>query len=593
MGMKSKTILLLCASLLAAFSVSFLGCSGCSGKKTEKTAAETHPPASDTVTPALMTSAPKKDSGAWTTDAEFSSDALGTYAYLVFAACMYAEDEEGLWDARILMRQARLPAKIWIEGGVWLLGLKSSHAAPFLEEAYALWPEDISLNLLYAESLIVGGRLEQGIALIRAYFLKNPDSLEARLELALLLVKGKDFSEAESLLKAIPANKRTPLVNYYYARALLGMQRQSEALPLLQSAVKEQPDFVEALAELAFVYEQQANLREAHGIYERILKLEFSSPDVLLRLINISLQLRQPEKALKYLRQGPKNRQFLLTAAGMFMDFHHTLQAENILKQIAAEDDKSGEVQILLADIVYRQRHDLDGALACLDKVPPGSRHAGQAQLLRTQFLADSNHEARALEETRKGQKEFPEIPDFWEMEIRILAHAKKLEEAVQAARAALKTWPRNADLQFLFGSLLDETGDKKGAFKVMESILESQPENFQALNYVGYTLAEENRELDRALEMLVKANAISPNKSYIVDSLAWALFKVGRTQEALIEIRRAVELGGQPDSSIWEHYGDIAQRLNLKDEARKAYQNALELNPPNAESLRRRLSQL
>ena len=126
-----------------------------------------------------------------------------------------------------------------------------------------------------------------------------------------------------------------------------------------------------------------------------------------------------------------------------------------------------------------------------------------------------------------------------------------------------------------------------------MEDILESQPDNFQALNYVGYTLAEENRDLVRALQLLVRANQLSPNKSYIVDSLAWALFKSGRAQEALVEIRRAVELGGQPDSSIWEHYGDIAQHLNLKDEARKAYQNALELNPGNAESLRRRLSQL
>ena len=61
-------------------------------------------------------------------------------------------------------------------------------------------------------------------------------------------------------------------------------------------------------------------------------------------------------------------------------------------------------------------------------------------------------------------------------------------------ARAAVKTWPDNTDLAFLLGSLLDETGDKKNAFTVMEGILTNHPDNYQALNYVGYTLAEENR---------------------------------------------------------------------------------------------------
>ncbi|MDR2745325.1 MAG: tetratricopeptide repeat protein [Desulfovibrio sp.] len=591
--MKSKAIVLLCAFLLAAFPVFFLGCSGCASKKEDKAA-----PAVSADRPAggaHVQGQRDRPPEILPAPSELSAEALDTYAYLVFASCMYDEDEKGLFEARELMKQAKLPAKTWMEGGVWLLGLRSPHTVPFLEDAHTLWPDDASLNLLYAEALISNGGnggVERGIALIRAYLQKNPDSLDARLELALLLVKNKEFMEAEDLLGSIPAKKRTPLVNYYFARALIGMQRQSEALPLLQAAVKEQPDFVEALAELAFVYEQRSNLPEARKIYERILKLDVASPDVLLRLINISLRLQQPEKALKYMRQGPDTKQFRLTVAGMFMDFQHALQAENILKKIAAEGDKSGETYILLADVMYQQRRDLTGALSWLDKVPLESSHAGQAQLLRARILAEAGRGGQALEEARRGQQKFTDISDFWEMEIRILAHEKKVTEALDAARKAIEIWPQNSDLLFLFGALLDETGDKKDAFRVMETILESHPDNFQALNYVGYTLTEENHDLDRALKLIARANQLSPNKSYIVDSLAWALFKVGRAQEALVEIRRAVELGGQPDSSIWEHYGDIAHHLNLKDEARKAYQNALDLKPANAESLRRRLSQ-
>ena len=82
-------------------------------------------------------------------------------------------------------------------------------------------------------------------------------------------------------------------------------------------------------------------------------------------------------------------------------------------------------------------------------------------------------------------------------------------------------------------------------------------------------------------------------DRSYIVDSLAWALYKLGRNEEALTAIRRAVKLDEHVDASIWEHYGDIALKMGLKDEARTAYQKALDLKPANADALRQRLSQL
>ena len=126
-----------------------------------------------------------------------------------------------------------------------------------------------------------------------------------------------------------------------------------------------------------------------------------------------------------------------------------------------------------------------------------------------------------------------------------------------------------------------------------MEQLIALHPDNYQALNYVGYTLAEENRDLDRALSLLVKADKLAPGQSYIVDSLAWAYFKAGKMDDALREIRRAVKLDEHIDASIWEHYGDIAARAGLTDEARTAYQKAIELKPANAEALRQRLSHL
>lgn len=61
------------------------------------------------------------------------------------------------------------------------------------------------------------------------------------------------------------------------------MARQNDAVPYLQKAVKEMPDFVEALAELAFIHEQRGELREARTVYEKLIKLNFSTQDVAPR----------------------------------------------------------------------------------------------------------------------------------------------------------------------------------------------------------------------------------------------------------------------------------------------------------------------
>ena len=594
--MKRNHVALLCAlALTAATSFSLLGCGGCSGAR-HQAADKSDAPAAESVAPAATTQAQKFDLKGVSlrpVEAELSPNALNTYAFLVFAQALNNEDENALAAASTLLAKAHMPINIWLEGGVWLLSRKSPHTAAVMEQALGVWPDDISLNLLYAEALMEKGTPELGVKLMRDYLKRHPESVDARMELALLLVKSKQYPEAEKLLNSVTGKQRTPLVDYYHARALIGMDRPNEAVAHLQRAIKEMPDFVEAMAELAFIYEQKPDLKAARGMYEKLLKLNFSSQDVLLRLINISLRMGQPEKALKYMQQGPDSTPFRLTVASMFMESRHFLQAEALLKQIVAQGDAPMDVYLLLAELAYDQRRDLDLAFSWLDKIPATSKSAIRGEMLRVQLLTEAGRDAEALATVRKAAQANPDSSELVEIEVRLLARQKQMNQALESAQKAAKRWPNNADVLFLLGSLQDETGDKKAAFKTMEQLLALHPDNYQALNYVGYTLAEENRDLDRAMTLLVRANEIAPNMSYIVDSLAWAYYKAGKIDDALKEIRRAVTLDEHTDASIWEHYGDIAARAGRKDEARTAYQKAMELKPDNAEALRQRLSNL
>lgn len=522
-----------------------------------------------------------------------TADAEETYAYLLFIQAILDEDEAALLDVAPLLEKSHAPAAIWLDGGVWLMSRKSPNAVVYLENALKAHPDDLSLTLLHAEALGDHGMAGQGVARMRDFLKRHPDSLDGRLELALLLVKDRQFGEAQKILGQITQKERTPLVDYYQAKALLGMDRRAEAIPYLRKASRGMPDFVEAMAELAFAYEQEGNLKEARATYEKLQKLNFSPQEVGLRLVNLSLRLRQPEKALQYIRQGPDTVPFRLTAANMLRESRHYLQAESILKQLAANSNAPAEVYLLLADLVYEQRRNLNMAMQWLDRIPENSPAAARAQFLRCQLLAEAGKMDEATKAAIEGSRRFPESAELRDFEIRLLAREKKTQDALAAARQAFEKWPDNSAIAFLYGSLLDESGDRPKALEVMENLLKSHPDNFQAMNYIGFTLAEQNRDLERALSLLKKADELSPDQAYIIDSLAWAYYKAGNNREALRQIRRAINLGANSDAAIWEHYGDIAKKEGKKDEARRAFRKALELKPANAEAVRGKLSRL
>ena len=167
---------------------------------------------------------------------------------------------------------------------------------------------------------------------------------------------------------------------------------------------------------------------------------------------------------------------------------------------------------------------------------------------------------------------------------------AGHLKEAIQTARKGVARWPDSTEMAFLLGNLYSDNGNRKEALEVMESILRKEPDNYQALNYVGYTLAEENRDIERAITLLTKANSLAPRQFYILDSLAWAHYRAGHLDQAWNFIREACQLDSSDDSTIWEHYGDIALAKNMKSEAKNGYKKALRGNPPNADEIRRKL---
>ncbi|MET3793046.1 tetratricopeptide repeat protein [Aquamicrobium terrae] len=108
---------------------------------------------------------------------------------------------------------------------------------------------------------------------------------------------------------------------------------------------------------------------------------------------------------------------------------------------------------------------------------------------------------------------------------------------------------------------------------------LELNPDQPQVMNYLGYSWVDKNMNLDEALEMIQKAVELRPSDGYIVDSLGWAYYKLGRFEDAVRELERAVSLRPE-DPVLNDHLGDAYWRVGRRLEATFQWSYARDLEP-------------
>jgi len=108
--------------------------------------------------------------------------------------------------------------------------------------------------------------------------------------------------------------------------------------------------------------------------------------------------------------------------------------------------------------------------------------------------------------------------------------------------------------------------------------VIEANPSNASALNYLGYMWTEHDENLPKAREMIEKAVKLEPKNAAYLDSMAWVLFKQNQPKEALDYILQAVKLSDEPDATVFDHLGDIYAALKQSDKAREAWQKSVSL---------------
>ena len=189
-----------------------------------------------------------------------------------------------------------------------------------------------------------------------------------------------------------------------------------------------------------------------------------------------------------------------------------------------------------------------------------------------------------------------------------VLYQAERYDEASQAyvklvhdlednhASSAVRDVLRDARL--VLSNLALELDQPERAEEWLEEILDEYPDDISAKNDLGYLWVERDKQLDEALEMILAAVAADPENQAYLDSLGWAYYQLGRYDEAVTELNKAIEGEESPDGVILDHLAEALLKLDRADEARATWQRAAEAfdtadDQERLEEVRARLAEL
>ncbi|MCH7829209.1 MAG: tetratricopeptide repeat protein [Proteobacteria bacterium] len=386
--------------------------------------------------------------------------------------------------------------------------------------------------------------------LMRALAKPYRDSSLAHYAVAILALQAGDSTHArERAIRALeldPDNIRPQLL---YARALLIDDEEDRAIEYLAHIIgdSERPN-PDARMELALVYMLVGRDDDALSQANQVAREHGGRTDALRLIAIINFRLRRLDAAWDDFQNLLASGQYSMDALfylARISDYREEYErAARLYREVHAGTNavaSQRRASVLLA----HQLENADAAFELLDGFAQSSPdHAVDMVIAKARLLVSLKRYDEGLDVYAKAIEYRPDNENIVLGRAELLLRAGRLDEAIVGYRDAVKRWPRSA----------------------------------VTLNALGYTLADRTERAAEAEKLIRKALAYDPQSAAIIDSLGWVLYKLGRHEEALVELRRAFER--LSDHEVASHLVEVLAVLERRDEALALLASAEERNP-------------
>jgi tetratricopeptide (TPR) repeat protein len=447
----------------------------------------------------------------------------------------------------------------------------------------------------------------------------DPKSTRARQIIAALLVNQAQLPEAQPHLeKWLAADRENIGQSFLQLNALLTRHRDKAAvLQLMRGLAGKYPDVPEArlaVAQAAWnADDKQLALDEARAALE-------SRPDWEVAALFVAqvLQRRSDEEAIQYLggylETYPKARDVRLNYARLLVNAKRYAEAREQFEVLVKENPQNAEVNMAVA-LLAVQASDYDAAEAQLKRVleldykdPDAARlYLGQVNEERKRFeealkwyssvnrggqyinaqaryagvLAKQGRLAEARQHLQQvSAQSNVERVQLTQAEAQLLREANAYKEAFDVLGQALEKMPNAPDLLYDHAMAAEKVDRLDIVETNLRKLIKIRPDHAHAYNALGYTFADRNQRVEEAHDLIRTALKLAPDDPFILDSMGWVLYRMGREEEGLEYLQRAYKQ--RPDAEIAAHLGEVLWALGRREEARRIWGGALKEHPRN-----------
>ncbi|OFZ18320.1 MAG: hypothetical protein A2X94_12245 [Bdellovibrionales bacterium GWB1_55_8] len=388
---------------------------------------------------------------------------------------------------------------------------------------------------------------------------------------------GRSKEAAIFLRKFVKANPESALGWYTLARFEQALERVEPATQAYRKAIALRPGFPQASLALGYLYEEKGKNAQAMEIY-RTLYDETQDLGAANRLATLLLKAEKYRDAVPYLETieaaDPEDMNARVKLGLIQMELKNYDRAIAIFENILAKAPNSDRIQYYLGS-VYEETGKPEQAIKALRKIEPSSKLYPDAVLHVAYLLKEKESVAASRAYIDAAIETSPNLSSFYVFRASLDEGANDIAGAVAVLEKAVVKFSEDEKILYYLGSLYDRIGKVDQGLQKMEAILKVNPNNVDALNYIGYTWTVQGLRLNDAEKLLKRALALKPDNAYIRDSWGWYLFVRGKLGEAVVELEKAAQL--KPDeATILEHLADAYLRKNLREKALARYTDAI-----------------
>ena len=361
------------------------------------------------------------------------------------------------------------------------------------------------------------------------------------------------FSEVEALVAEYPDNSYYRVI---LAEVYMDYGRVAEAEPILLRVLREEPNNGPAKVTLAEYYKQQADTVRYFAMVDSVM---------LAAEVNEEFKVRMMAQLIK--------------------EESDSIWLMNLFERAIARPQRSARLGHLCVQYMLHLQQPEERVrpiLLRMLEIEPDHIPA-RSQLLAYAAQRDDVEEMVAI--CSEGIDYNPEVLEYYYYKgIGLCYYLDRPEEGLEVFRQATRQIGEGSDVKMVadiytaMGDLLQEKGEIAEACACYDLALKYQSGKILVLNNYAYLLAERGGDLEKAEEMSRRTIEAEPDNATYLDTYAWILYKLQRSDEALIYIERAIEADPEPSDVLYEHAGDICHSLGRMGQACDYWRQALDL---------------